>query len=181
MWAPARKLGAATTPGRSPATYATSNSDVKAPATMRLRADMTPLIRPAQLADIPALMAIRNTVDENRLSDPSKVTFEGYVECITVRGAGWVAVADDAIVGFAVGTTDGNLWALFLRKSYEGQGLGRALLAEAVAWFATRGVERATLTTEPGTRAERLYELAGWRREGVAPNGDVEFVLDLPK
>ena len=33
------------------------------------------------------------------------------------------------------------------------------------------------LTTEPNTRAEHFYAVAGWRRVGVEGNGEVRFEL----
>ena len=138
------------------------------------------MIRRANPADIPEMMAIRVAVTQNRLLNLAAVPAESYSAYLNERGRGWVAVVDGAVVGFSFADRRGEIWALFLRRSYEGRGIGRALLDEAVRWLARGGHATVRLTTEPGTRAESLYRRAGWIREGEASNGDASYRLDLP-
>jgi GNAT superfamily N-acetyltransferase len=129
----------------------------------------------AVAADIPALMAIRAGVRENRLADPAAVTEADYRhfvatgELLVWREAG-------AVVGFAAGDRrDGSLWALFVTPAREGRGIGRALLSAAVADLVAAGHRRLTLATGPDTRAERFYRAAGWRVTSRPARGDLRL------
>ena len=48
-----------------------------------------------------------------------------------------------------------------------------------VSWLASRGLARLWLTTEPGTRAQRFYEAAGWRPDGETNAGSMRYILQL--
>ena len=61
-----------------------------------------------------------------------------------------------------------DIWALFVRPEYEGRGIGTALMTLVEAWMFEQGLEALTLSTAPGTRAERLYQRRGWEDGGVA-------------
>jgi hypothetical protein len=56
--------------------------------------------------------------------------------------------------------------------------MGRELHDRAVGWLFAKNDEKIWLTTEPGTRAEKFYEIAGWRRTGTEANGDCRMELD---
>jgi N-acetylglutamate synthase-like GNAT family acetyltransferase len=84
-------------------------------------------------------------------------------------------------VAFAVGNSvSGSIWALFVEPGNEGKGYGRKLHDIMVTWLWEQGHHQLWLTTEPGTRAERFYGEAGWRRAGVAPGGEVRFEIKRP-
>jgi len=118
---------------------------------------------------------VRLAVRENALRSAA-VTEASYVPAIEETGRGWVVEIDRQIVAFAVGNkVTGNLWALFVHPGHEGRGHGRKLHDAVLAWLFAQGVERAWLSTEPGTRAQRFYERAGWRYEGVLPNGEALY------
>ena len=136
-------------------------------------------LRRAGHADIARLMAIRGTVRENRLADPGAVTRADYAWFV---GHGLVWAWDEAgvVQGFAAGDPrDGWIWALFVAAEAEGRGIGRALLSAACADLAAAGWTRATLSTDPCTRAERLYRRLGWQDEGLTAGGEVRFGLAL--
>lgn len=93
----------------------------------------------------------------------------------TTNGLIRQAVAAD-IVGFAVGNAvNGSIWALFVEPGCEGQGYGRQLHDTMIDWLRKQGHNRLWLTTEPGTRASRFYEAAGWRRVGVTDDGELRY------
>lgn len=141
---------------------------------------MSPSIRPAVLADIPALTRIRLAVVENALSDPARITHAMYVDHVAGRGRSWVAEADGVIVGFSSADgSDGSIWALFVEPGREGHGHGKALLREAVDWLFTLGHAHVRLTTGAGTRADRFYAAQGWRRDAV-DGKDAAFTLARP-
>ena len=54
---------------------------------------------------------------------------------------------------------------------------GRRLHDEMLAWLWSQGLRRLWLTTETGTRAQRFYEAAGWRKGGRTPSGELFFEL----
>ena len=137
-------------------------------------------IRPAVLADIPAMTRIRLAVVENALSDPARITHAMYVDHVAGRGRSWVAEADGAIVGFSSADgTDGSIWALFVAPGREGHGYGQALLREAAGWLFALGHAHVRLTTGAGTRADRFYAAQGWRRDAV-DGKDAAFTLARP-
>ena len=72
------------------------------------------------------------------------------------------------------------IWALFLLPEWEGRGLGRVLLEQAVEWLWREGCERIWLTTEAGSRAEGFYARLGWAPVGVTDKGEVRFELQCP-
>jgi GNAT superfamily N-acetyltransferase len=116
------------------------------------------------------------SVTENRLVSTA-LTENDYIVAIAQTGRGWVAEADGEVVGFAVGNAQtGNIWALFVEPRHEGNGYGRQLHDVMVDWLWEQGLDRLWLTTEPGTRAERFYQQAGWERAGVA-GGEIRFEL----
>lgn len=134
--------------------------------------------REATVADIPALAAIRLEVIENALTDPGRVTRGMYHEYLTTAGKGWLCEVNRRIVGFSVAALDNHsIWALFVHPEYEGRGIGKELLQRAVDWLFDQGVEAVSLTTEPGTRADKLYQAAGWERGEHIANGEVMFRL----
>jgi GNAT superfamily N-acetyltransferase len=134
-------------------------------------------IRAAVADDIPEMHRIRLSVRENKLLDPSCVQPADYVPMMTDRGRGWVAGSDSRIIGFSVGDLSRqNIWALFVDPAYEGRGAGRALHDVMVNWMFSRGVERIWLSTEPGTRAEEFYKIAGWQFVGEE-RGETRYEL----
>jgi GNAT superfamily N-acetyltransferase len=136
-----------------------------------------PTYRPARVEDIPTLMSIRNTVRENALVS-TVLTHDDYVRAMTTEGRAWVCEVESEVVGFACGrTAQGDIWALFLRQTHEGRGIGNALMDIVEGWMFEQGLEHIWLVTAPGTRAERLYQRRGWVKRGMKPTGEAEYVL----
>ena len=78
--------------------------------------------------------------------------------------------------GFSAGDPrDGSIWALFVDPDCEGGGVGQRLIEAACAALRDAGHRVATLSTEPGTRAEQFYLRNGWIAEGVTSKGEVKF------
>lgn len=135
--------------------------------------------RPAKPDDISALMEIRETVRENRLVN-LRLTRADYVRALTLEGRAWVCEDDERVVGFVCGRpVTKDIWALFVRPESESRGIGSALMTLIESWLFNQGLDAITLTTAPGTRAERLYQRRGWRPEGV--EGSVERTYRLSK
>jgi GNAT superfamily N-acetyltransferase len=136
-------------------------------------------IRLARTGDVPRLVAVRAAVRENRLSDPASIAAADYVPYIAEAGC-WVWEPDGAPAGFAaLDFESATIWALFVAPEAEGQGGGRALLAALIAEARRRGLAELRLTTEPGSRAERIYRAAGWQATGESADGGIVMRLAL--
>jgi GNAT superfamily N-acetyltransferase len=81
-----------------------------------------------------------------------------------------------APIGFSMLKGD-ELYQLFVSARARGSGVAAALIADAEARLAVRGVETAWLTCAIGNdRAARFYEKCGWHRSGT-----VVEKLDTPE
>ena len=135
------------------------------------------MLRTAVAADIPAIQRVRASVKENRLVS-IVITDEDVRTAIEDTGRGWVMETDGEVVAFAVGNAaTGNVWALFVHPEHEGRGYGRQLHDAMVNWLWTAGLRRLWLTTEPGTRAQRFYDAAGWQLTGTTVDGELRYEL----
>jgi GNAT superfamily N-acetyltransferase len=135
-------------------------------------------IRTASVEDIGEMHRVRMSVRENQLADPALIQPHDYA-ILLASGRGWVAEVDGRVAGFAVADRERwNVWALFVDPLAEGRGMGRRLHDAMMDWFfAEADAERVWLGTDPGTRAERFYQAAGWRSAGPAPNGEACYEM----
>ncbi len=138
-------------------------------------------LRLAMFSDIEAMHAIRLSVAENCLRDPSRVTTEKYREMLGGRGRGWVYEDDTGvIVGFGIADAlSRSLWALFVRPGSERRGVGRALLDAMVEWLFSIDRRPIWLTTEPHTRAAGFYAAAGWVPQPSPVPGELCFSMGV--
>jgi len=121
--------------------------------------------------------ALRLSVRENQLIDPAKVRPADYVARLAQSGTSWVAEVAGRVAGFAIADLPSrSIWALFVDPKFEGRGIGRSLLQQVTHSLAAGGSGTIHLSTESGTRAERVYAAAGWTHAGHLPNGEVHFV-----
>ncbi len=124
------------------------------------------MLRRATERDIARIFEIRDSVRENRLNDPTKVTIDDVRWFIANPGL-FVWEEHGRVVGFsAADPRNGSIWALFMDQAYEGRGIGKRLFARACAVLKEAGHGRFWLMTDPGTRAEAFYRAAGWRVVG---------------
>ena len=136
------------------------------------------IIREAQIDDIPQIQIVRNSVTENTLSDPNLVTNVDCERFLTKRGKGWVCEINDTVVGFAiVDVQDHNIWALFIMPEFENQGIGKKLHTVMLDWYFQQTKVPVWLGTTPHTRAERFYQLSGWKPIGTHGNDEVKFEM----
>jgi GNAT superfamily N-acetyltransferase len=141
---------------------------------------MPAVLRQAVRNDLPDLFRIRYAVSENRLSSGT-IRDDQVIEALEVAGRGWVIELDGLIVAFAIGNAlTGSIWALFVDPTHQGHGYGRRLHDTVVEWLWSRGLERIWLNTQPGTRAQRLYEKLGWICRGPIDTGELRFELLRP-
>lgn len=136
--------------------------------------------RPINQSDIDALYEVRMSVLENQIADQSMIPRELVVEVLN-DGGSYACLHQEHIVGFSMATASGSIFALFVRPEYEGKGIGKTLLNMMLDYLKTKGVSKATLTTQPKSRADQFYQLQGWIRGEINTEGDVEFHYDLNK
>jgi GNAT superfamily N-acetyltransferase len=137
-------------------------------------------LRQARREDVAAIQRVRASVRENRLRS-RRISDAEVLRYLELLGRGWVVEVDGEVVAFAIGdATIGNIWALFVDPRHQRRGFGRRLHDEMVDWLWSQGLQHLWLTTEPGTRAERFYEAAGWQRAGVTAHGEIHFRIDRP-
>lgn len=139
------------------------------------------MIRKATPADRPRISDIRFAVRENQPSNAAVVAvIAELVDWLLDNSTIWVWEEDGAIQGFsAADARDGSICALFVHPSYEGRGIGRALLPLACNILKGSGHATATLTTEAGTRAEGFYRAGGWIEVGRQEDGQIIFRKSL--
>ncbi|MEN9865052.1 MAG: hypothetical protein RL748_642 [Pseudomonadota bacterium] len=137
--------------------------------------------RTATAADIPAMSVIRLAVQENKLSNPARITQQDYQDHLAEKGQSWVAELDGTIIGFSSAANDGSIWALFVDPAREGLGAGRQLLALAVQYLFASGHEKIILSTGANTRADRVYQAAGWQRGAMLNAVEVAYSLSRPR
>ncbi|QOV34060.1 GNAT family N-acetyltransferase [Streptomyces ferrugineus] len=147
------------------------------------RLDETQLLdRAEDLADL-----LMDTVDDGASVgflaplDPG-AALAWWKERAAAVGAGRLAVWVAHMGGRTVGTVGldfpdkpnsghrAELVKLMVHRHARGQGLGRRLLTTAEEAAIEAGVTLLHLDTETDSRAERLYESAGWTRAGVIPD-----------
>lgn len=136
------------------------------------------IFREAIINDIPQMQIVRNAVKENVLSNPALVKDEDYVEYLTKRGKGWICEIDYMVVGFAIcDLIDDNIWALFVHPSFDKQGIGKTLHKLMMDWYFAQGKQMCWLSTEPNSRAEKFYEMQGWKNGGIYGKGETKFEM----
>ena len=139
------------------------------------------MFRRAVEADIPTLMRLRLSVNENRLSDPTSVTHAMCSDHLDRLGRGWIAELAGEMVGFSYAARDGSIWALFVDPPREGLGAGKQLLRLAADWLFEIGHDEIRQGTEANTRADRFYAAQGWTRGEMKDDVEVWYRLPRPK
>lgn len=85
------------------------------------------------------------------------------------RSARFRVAARDRVLGYAISGrsgTRGYLQRLAVDPSFEGRGLGRALIVDGLRWMRRRGASLVVVNTQVGNqRALRLYQHLGFRLE----------------
>ena len=136
------------------------------------------MLRQARRPDVAAMQRIRRAVKENRLVS-IVISDSDVIHAMEDTGRGWVVEKDGEIVGFGIANRENrSIWAIFIDPDQERQGFGRQLLDAMTAWLWGEGSDPIWLTTEPGTRAERFYAEAGWKRTGMTSSGEIRFELE---
>jgi GNAT superfamily N-acetyltransferase len=128
--------------------------------------------------DIEAMIEIRLSVNENVLSDPTRITSQMYEDYCFKIGKGWVCEDNGKVIGFSCACKeDSSIWALFIRPEYEGKGVGKTLLRLATTWLFSLSFDTVTLSTTINTRADMFYTAQGWIRVSMKDEEEVYYTL----
>jgi GNAT superfamily N-acetyltransferase len=137
---------------------------------------MSHSIRRARDEDHARITEIRNAVTENKLGEASGTLVDRDYPWFRDNPGIWLWEENGTVLGFsATDTRDGSIWALFVAPGHERRGIGQALFEKALEVLRQNGHRTAWLTTEPGSRAERVYRAAGWKVIGTSPKGELIF------
>jgi GNAT superfamily N-acetyltransferase len=138
------------------------------------------MIRVATVNDIKQIQIIRNSVTENRLSNPLLITDAAVEEKMTIKGKGWVYETEKMIGGFAIADVQANnIWALFLLPNIEGKGIGKALHNIMMDWYFTQTNETCWLSTDPESRAAIFYKRQGWKEIGTYGKAEIKLEISF--
>jgi ribosomal protein S18 acetylase RimI-like enzyme len=128
-------------------------------------------VRPVEPGDFPALVTM-DALGFHPLWRNSLETFEQWRETLPYFT---VAAVGTSQVGYCYCSVDsdiGHLVRMAVHPTWQGQGIGTRLLADAMRFFRDTGARRVTLNTqEENERAQWLYRRFGFRligREAVA-------------
>jgi GNAT superfamily N-acetyltransferase len=143
---------------------------------------MTPLIRPFQLDDAPAIARVHvdswHTTYKGLLPDEMLASLSverretywlGVMSEPDTPHFVYVAEVDGQVIGFASGGPErdnhpvykGELYAIYLLEAYQGQGMGRALATTVVQRLLERGFANMLVWVLAGNPAERFYAALG--------------------
>ena len=145
------------------------------------------IIRPALAGDWPRvgelaerLVRMHYDFDSSRFVHPGALSanvYTAHVQDEIDRGNGVVHVADQdgRVVGYVFAGVEPENWKelrhqagyihdLVVDSAHRRTGVGHALIASAVDWFAARGVKRVMLWSAPqNADAQRLFRSVGFR------------------
>lgn len=139
------------------------------------------LIRVATPDDIDTLFAIRTSVVQNHLSREQMtalgITPQVLADSIRAAPCVWIAEVEGRPAAFSmVDRAAGEVFAMFVQPGYEGQGLGRRLMAVAEAALFEQH-ERLFLITDgrDEIRANGFYQRLGWSMVDRLEGDDVRY------
>ncbi len=148
-----------------------------------------PVLRLAGPADTPAVGQLLH--DFNREFDepsPPPSALAVRLRQLLASGETAVLLAGDGPDGVAVVRFRDAIWSsglecylaeLYVVPKRRGQGMGRALMEEAIRYARERGADTMEIgVDEPDVVARRLYESLGFTNRTGGPNGPVMYVYE---
>jgi len=144
--------------------------------------------RQAVPEDTPACIELRGRTRENAFSVEELkalgITLESWQTGIADGSLpGHVALVDGELAGYCFGDRDtGEIAVLALLPAYEGQGVGKALLALMVDEFKALGFQRLFLSCspDPQVRSHGFYRHLGWKPTGEFDAAGDEVLAYVP-
>jgi GNAT superfamily N-acetyltransferase len=135
--------------------------------------------------DIPAIFSVRTSTVENaitmeRLESEYAITARSLADSMARDVKGWVCHDSGTIVAFAMGNvSNAEVLVVAVRPEYEGNGIGKIVLARVRDWLFSAGHDEIWLLTtpDPRLRAYGFYRSLGWQSTGRILRGDEILVL----
>jgi GNAT superfamily N-acetyltransferase len=139
--------------------------------------------RPTSLADVDALFELRCGVVDNKMTmeQLAKIGVTPASVRAMLASGGYAAPIleeDGRIVAFGMAElATGYVFALFVRRGFEGRGYGKAVLESIEGSLRAHATRRGWLATssDPNIRAHRFYQDAGWTLVGPTEHGQVIY------
>lgn len=138
-------------------------------------------VRRARSADVDAIFDIRTSVTQNHLTHEQLlemgISQDVVTETLESAECGWIAEVDGQPAAFAiVDFEDASVFALFVKPSFEGRGLGNLLMDKAEkVLFASHETIWLETDASPDIRANGFYQKRNWIAVGVDDKGDVRY------
>lgn len=118
-----------------------------------------------RIADLDDVIAIESQV----YSHPW--TYGNFADALAAGNSGWVVRKEGALIGYCVlmmAPDDAHLLNISVAQAAQGQGIGRGLLEWVDAQARAHGLASVLLEVRvSNTRAQRIYEAAGYGRIGM--------------
>jgi GNAT superfamily N-acetyltransferase len=135
--------------------------------------------------DVGDFYSVRFSVSENKIHPHQVHLLNSNLLREKIRqGGGSVCEYRGQVVGVClpVITDKPFISALFVKPDFDGNGVGHTLLDRALAWLTAKGVKQVSLVTDPGSRADKIYQHLGWQRGELDEFGcQVTFTLFLDR
>lgn len=147
---------------------------------------MQGVLRTAGVADIEALFEIRTSVTQNHLSRAELtdlgITHSSLAQMLAQTRCAWLIENSTQALGFAMVDADaGELFALFVRPQWAGQGIGSRLLVAAENSLFKQHTKIYLITDgDPAVRANQFYLRHGWHLAGAIDERDVRYEKHRP-
>jgi len=96
--------------------------------------------------------------------------YETWIDksCSGSAAAVLVADVDGAPAGYVTCDADGRIGLFAVAEHARNRGVGAALVASALRWFAAQGVDEVRVATQGrNVAAQQLYQAAGFRTEAL--------------
>lgn len=148
-----------------------------------------PLLRPAQLDDLPELLRLaREFYDEDGFTTSDDDLARNFRALFAATDSAHICLALDgaAAIGFALTTTDlvlesglvAELQDIYVVPAYRGAGVGAGLMQDAVDWAKERGARLLEIVVAPNGR-DISGLLAYYARNGFRDEGRRLLSLEL--
>jgi len=128
------------------------------------------ILRKMEPRDVRRCLEVRTSVRENSYSIEALrqegITEEAVATMLATTHRGWVGEIGERIVGFSIGNrSNGEFWVIAVLPEFEGRGIGRQLMEQAVQWLRANACAAIWLRTSPdiSTRAYGFYRKFGWQ------------------
>ena len=136
-------------------------------------------------ADLPAVFSVRLSTIENaitmkELEDDYGITLDSLAKAMDSHVSGWLCEDSEVVVGFSMGDRlNGEVQVVAVLPEYEGNGIGKSLLAKVQNWLFSEGHEEIWLGSnpDPTIRAYGFYRKLGWHATGRMKGYDEIMVL----